>query len=73
MVGRVQRQDVRGGTHEEEANDAEQQVVVERLTVKPGKTELALSFWFRIRPQAAAANAGTASTAAPGATLAVAR
>ena len=35
-------------------NDAEHRVSVDTLNIKPGKSELALTFWFEIDPQATA-------------------
>lgn len=48
-------------------NDAEHQIVVDSLSVKPTKTEIGLSFWFVIRADAeAAADTTPPAPASPG-------
>lgn len=39
-------------------NDAEHRIGVDALSVRPGKTEMSLTFWFELAPPAARAEAG---------------
>ena len=41
-------------------NDAEHRIGVDALRVRPGKTEMSLTFWFELPPPAARADAGRA-------------